>query len=180
MTAIDALLDGNRRFAEQFDGADLPIVPRTRAVVLSCADARVDPAHVMDQPLGEVVVLRNNGARVTQQVIEEIATLVFMVSKMDGATPGPFEFIIMQHTHCGAERFADPGFQAAVKSTLGIDVAASAIDDHAQTLWQDVERLRKAPEIPDYVLVSGLLYDVRTGTIQVIVPPAPLGDGRAA
>lgn len=175
MSSTPTLKARNTQFAKNFSANDLPIVPKLRTVILTCVDARVDPAHVLALELGEAVVIRNNGGRVTVEIINEIATLAFMVGVMDGETPGPFELVIMQHTQCGAERFADKGFQKAIRTKLGIDVSHSAISDHGQSIRDDIERLRNAPEIPNYVVASGFLYDVKSGCVEEIVPPASLG-----
>jgi carbonic anhydrase len=174
MSSTTTLLDRNRQFASGFTAGDLPVLPRLRAVVLTCGDARVDPAHILGLELGDAVVIRNNGGRVTQAVVEEIATLAFMVAKMDGPGRGPFELIIMQHTQCGAERFADTGFQDALMEQIGVDVSQVAIGDHEESLREDVERLRDAPEVPGYIVVSGLIYDVRHGRVREVLAPAAL------
>jgi carbonic anhydrase len=152
-TATATLRERNRPFAAAFAAANLPILPRLRAVVLACGDA---------------VVIRNNGGRVTPQVVEEIAALAFVVARMDGAEPGPFELILMQHTECGAERFAAPELQRALQEQVGVDVSAVAIADHDASLREDVERLRQAGNVPGYVVVSALLYDVRHGTVREV------------
>lgn len=174
MSSTTTLLDRNRRFAGDFASHDLPILPKLRTVILTCGDARVDPAHVLGLELGDAVVIRNNGGRVTPAVVEEIAALTFMVVQMEGGEPGPFELVLMQHTQCGAERFADPNLQSALKKKTGIDVSSVAITDHELSLHEDVERLRNAPEIPGYIMVSGFIYDVQHGNIREVIAPAPL------
>jgi carbonic anhydrase len=174
MSSTTTLLSRNRQFATDFTAADLPILPKLRTVVLTYGDSRVDPAHVLGLELGDAVVVRNNGGRVTLEVVHEIAALAFTVAKMDGAEPGSFELIIMQHTQCGAERFANPDIQRAIKERLGVDVSAVAITDHEQSLREDVERLRNAPEVPGYIIVSGLIYDVQHGLVREVIAPATL------
>lgn len=175
MSSTATLLDRNRQFASDFAAADLPILPKLRAVVLACGDARVDPAHILGLKLGDAVVIRNNGGRVTQAVVDEIATLAFMVAKMDGAERGPFELIIMQHTKCGAERFANPEFQRVLREQIGVDVAPVAITDHEKNLREDIERLCSAPTVPRHIVVSGLLYDVQQGRVREVIAPTSLG-----
>lgn len=174
MTSTTTLLDRNRQFAGDFSAAELPILPKLRTVLLTCVDARVDPAHVLGLELGDAVVMRNNGGRVTPEVVREIAALAFMVAKMEGDEPGSFELVIMQHTQCGAERFADPDFQRAIKQQIGVDVSAVAITDHERNLQEDVERLRNASEVPGYVVVSGYIYDVKNGHAREVIAPAAL------
>lgn len=174
MTSTLTLLERNAQFAEQFRAADLPILPKLRTVLLTCADARVDPAHLFELDLGDAVVIRNTGGRVTQAVIDEVASLAFLVTKMDGDNPGPFELVLVQHTQCGAERFADPQLQQGMKQAIGVDVSAIAITDHEQSLNEDAERLRQTTALPAHILVSGLIYDVKTGRAHQVIAPAPL------
>lgn len=174
MTSTTTLFDRNDRFARDFTAADLPILPKLRTVVLTCGDARVDPAHVLGLELGDAVVIRNNGGRVTPEVVQEIAALAFLVAKMNGGERGPFELVIMQHTQCGAERFADPNLQQALKEHVGVDVSHVAITDHEESLREDVERLRSAPEVPGYIVVSGLIYDVQDGRVREVIGPTEL------
>jgi len=174
MTCTTTLLNRNQQFASNFTTADMPVIPKMRTVIITCGDARVDPAHVLGLELGDAVVIRNNGGRVTQAVVEELAAISFMVAKMDGDEPGPFEVVIMQHTQCGAERFADPDFQRVLKQQIGVDVSSSAITDHEQSLLEDVERLRNAPEVPGYIVVSGFIYDVQHGSVRQVIAPAAL------
>lgn len=174
MSNTPTLLNRNYKFSDGFDAADLPVLPKLRMVVLACGDSRVDPAHVLGLELGDAVVIRNNGGRVTPAVVQEIAALAFVVAEMDGDEPGPFELVIMQHTQCGAERFADPGLRCALKERIGVDVSSSAITDHEQSLREDVERLRSAPEVPGYIVVSGFIYDVQSGSIREVIAPATL------
>ena len=174
MSNTTTLLNRNRQFVSDFAAADLPIIPKMRTVIITCGDSRVDPAHVLGLELGDAVVIRNNGGRVTQAVVEELAAMSFMVAKMDGAEPGPFEVVIIQHTQCGAERFADPDFQKILKEHVGVDVSSTAISDHDQSLREDVERLRSAPEVPGYIVVSGLIYDVQHGRVREVIAPAAL------
>lgn len=171
-TAI--LLNRNQAFASDFSAADLPIMPKLRTVILTCVDARVDPAHVLGLELGDAVVIRNNGGRVTPAVLEEIAAIAFMASMMDGGKPVPFELVIMQHTQCGAERFADPNIQMAIKEKTGVDVSSVAITDHELSLQEDVECLRNASNVPGYIIVSGFIYDVGHGHVREVITPAPL------
>ena len=174
MSNTTTLINRNSQFASDFAAASLPIIPKMRTVIIACGDSRVDPAHVLGLELGDAVVIRNNGGRVTQAVVEELAAISFMVAKMDGAEPGPFEVVIIQHTQCGAERFADPDFQKLLKEHVGVDVSSTAISDHEQSLREDVERLRSAPEVPGYIVVSGLIYDVQHGRVREVIAPAAL------
>ena len=71
MSNTTTLINRNRLFAKEYSGAELPVIPRLRTVILTCGDSRVDPAHVFGLDLGDAVVIRNNGGRVTPEVIED-------------------------------------------------------------------------------------------------------------
>ena len=172
------LIARNQQFAVDFKDGDMPVLPKLRTVLLSCADARVDPAHVLGLDLGEAVVIRNNGGRVTRAVIEEIATLAVMVTAITEGRETGFELILMQHTRCGAQRLADPDLQMMLKNKLGIDVSEHAITDHAEDLLGDIGRLASAQELPDTIAVSAMLYDVADGTAREIASSKTLGEWR--
>jgi carbonic anhydrase len=75
MADMQTLLDRNHDFASSFNQGDLTLLPRLSTLVLTCLDARVDPAHLLGLELGDAVVMRNIGGRVTDEVIEQIAIL---------------------------------------------------------------------------------------------------------
>ncbi len=171
MSDLPALLQRNKEFAADFRHGDLPIRPRLSTIVLTCLDARVDPAHVLGLEPGDALVIRNAGGRVTPEVEHDIAILGFLTQRMAGGGP-PLEVMIMHHTDCGAERFADPDVRKGASAGLGLDesqLEAMAIGDHSQSLRDDVARLREAGRMPDGLTVSGHLYDVRTGGISQVV-----------
>lgn len=180
MNELSTLLERNHHFAQTYSGASMPILPRLRMVVIACVDARVDPAHVLGLDLGEAVVIRNNGGRVTRAVIDEIAVLAFMVARMTNSSEPAFNIVVIHHTQCGAERFADPAFRAAIQDRIGVNVADAAIHDHDHSLQIDLDRLRDAPELPGHITVAALHYDVSTGRAREIAAPLSLAQARVA
>jgi carbonic anhydrase len=174
MSNTSTLLERNQSFAASFAEADLSVFPKLNTMILTCMDARVDPAHIFNLDLGEAVVVRNTGGRVTPAVIDEIAALSVMINQMNGGQDTPFDLILMQHTHCGSERLADPNLAGAIKSKTGVDVAPLAIHDHEESLREDLEALRNSPAVPDYLTVSTMIYDVKTGLVSTLTAPARL------
>lgn len=168
------LIARHQNFSENYNSAVLSMVPKSRTVIIACVDARVDPAHLLGLELGDAVVIRNSGGRVTRDVIEELATLAFMVAKMEGDQTGTFEVIIMHHTQCGAEQFANPQLRGALKQQLGIDVAHRAITDHDQAMAEDIQALRDARELPSYIKVSGYIYKIQDGSLREFLGITPL------
>ncbi len=177
MADLQNLIDRNRSVAEHFEAGGLPIRPRMSTIILTCLDSRVDPAHLFGLGLGDAVVMRNAGGRITPAVIEDLAILGVLAANMPGPSPMQPELVVMHHTDCGMSRLANPAMQQQVAERLGLsvdEVAAMAITDPATSVKDDIERLRQRPGTPDQLVVSGWVYDVKNGTINQVVPPAPL------
>ncbi len=178
MSDLPHLLEGNRRFAEDFADGELPIRPRLSTMVLTCLDARVDPAHLFDLQLGDALVIRNAGGRVNPGVVADLAVLGLLAAALPGDKATTQELVILHHTDCGMSRFADPAAQQALANRLGIEsdqvAETMAITDPAQSVRDDVARLARTPGPPDTLVVSGLVYDTAHGTVEEIVAPAPL------
>ncbi len=83
----------------------------------------------------------------------------------------------MHHTDCGLERIAAPGPLEALSQNTGLEPAlleTLAISDHEASFMDDIERLRASDLVPTELVVSAHLYDVRSGRVSLVVPPAPL------
>ena len=114
MTTLDSILERNRDFAASQSAARelMPrALPNVKAVIIGCADMRVDPAHVLGIKPGEAVVMRNIGGRITPGLLEQLG-LLGRIGEVAGAIPGgggEFHLIVLQHTDCGITRLAgDP------------------------------------------------------------------------
>ena len=176
-TDLGKLLDRNRIFADRFDKGNLTIRPRMSTILLTCVDSRVDPAHLMGLGLGDAVVMRNAGGRITPAVMKDLAVLGVLAANMPGAGAMQPQLVVIQHTDCGMSRLANPPIQEQVAKKLDLspdDVMAMAITDPAASVQENIEQLRRTPGTPDQLVVSGFVYDVSNGTISQVVPPAPL------
>ncbi len=176
---LTTLLDRSRSFAEQFEAGDLKILPRMSTIVLTCLDARVDPAHLFGLGLGDALVIRNAGGRITPAVIGDLGILgvIAAAANQPGTCPMQPELVVVHHTDCGMSRLANPAIQGQVAKRLGLsvdEVSAMAISDPTTSVQDDIERLRHTPGTPDQLVVSGFVYDVSNGTINQVVAPAPL------
>ena len=182
MSDLPQLLEGNRRFAYRFNQGGLPIHPRRSTIVLTCLDARVDPAHIFDLKLGDALVIRNAGGRVTPAVARDLAVLGLLPTGLPGDAAVTLELAIVHHTDCGMSRFADPAARRALAQRIGIEpdevATTMAIADPAQSVRDDIARLRTTPSA-DTLVASGFVYDVADGTIRQVVSPTTLEGVRA-
>ena len=168
MTRMTALLERNEQFARTYTPAPLG-PPAAQVFIVTCLDHRVDPAITLGLQLGEAVVIRNAGGRITQAVIADIAYLAYLAEQLFGGQ-GPadtlFEVAIVHHTQCGTGFLADPGFRQLATEATGLPEAAleaSAVADPHTTVKADVERLLTSPLLSSKVSVSGHVYDITTG-----------------
>jgi carbonic anhydrase len=183
MSNLDNLLQRNKEFAVQQSvaGTLMPSLPRAmpkvRAVIIGCADMRVDPAHVLGTKPGEAVVLRNIGGRITPGLLEQLG-LLGRIGEVAGEIPGgggEFHLVVLQHTDCGITRLAgEPARLAHYFQIQEVDLKAKAITDPRAAVAVDVAALRAIPALPGAWLLSGLVYDVATGLVEIVVPPAPI------
>ena len=183
MSVIDNMLARNKDFAAKETSAgtlmpSLPAaLPNVKALVITCADMRVDPAHVLGIESGEAVVLRNIGGRITPGLVEQIG-LLGRIGQVAGAAPGgggEFHIVLLQHTDCGITRLAgDPALLAHFFQIQESEVASKTVLDPRSAVVMDVASLRAITALPASWMISGLVYDVATGLAEVVVPPAPL------
>jgi carbonic anhydrase len=174
MTNIAMLADRNQAFAAtgaRNNVPALPFIPFLSLYIVTCIDCRVDPAEILGIKLGEALVERSIGGRVTPAVIRDIAYASYLVESK--APEGPwFEVAIIHHTDCGSTLLADDELRHGFAERIGVDertLTDTAVLNPERTVRTDVDRVLWAREIPSDVRVSGHIYDVRTGVVTTVV-----------
>ena len=183
MTHLDSLLKRNQEFAIQQSAAGtlMPSLPKAlpdvKAIVIGCADMRVDPAHVLGIRPGEAVVMRNIGGRITPGLLQQLG-LLGQIGEIAGEVPGgggEFHLILLQHTDCGITRLAqEPAMLSQYFQVPEPELKTKAVKDPRTAVAIDVALLRTIPQLPGAWLISGLVYEVATGHVEVVVQPAPI------
>lgn len=181
MDNLDSFLKRNKDFAAQQSAAGtlmpslLHALPKVKAIVIGCADMRVDPAHVLGIKPGEAVVIRNIGGRITPGLLEQLG-LLGKIGEVAGETPGgggEFHIIVLQHTDCGMARLAgNTAMLAHYFQIQEAELKTKAVTDPRAAVAVDVASLRAVPALPSEWLISGLVCDVATGLVEMVVPPA--------
>jgi carbonic anhydrase len=182
MSHFDALLRNNADFAgtdARSRGPAIPFIPNQQVYILTCIDPRVDPAQLFGLELGDAIVARTVGGRVTPAVLQDLAWISYLHEQK---TPDAdwYEFAVMHHTDCGSGFYADDDFRHGFAASTGYDdaeLAALAVLDPTETVPVDVEKVLRAPQVSARIRVSGLAYDVKTGLASVVVPPRTRQDG---
>jgi carbonic anhydrase len=174
MTKMTPLLERNEQFAAAYTPGPLG-PPAAQVVLVTCLDHRVDPAIILGLRLGDAIVIRNTGGRVTPAVIDDIAYLAFLAGQLFSgivAVEGLFEVAVVHHTQCGTGFLADSGFRHRAAEATGLPEAAleaAAVADPYTTVRADVERLLAAPSLSSKVSVSGHVYDIATGRVTTVL-----------
>ena len=189
MSTLDLMLERNKDSAarQSVDGTLMPSLPRAlpnvKAIIIGCADMRVDPAYVLGIQPGEAVVMRNIGGRITPGLLEELAMLG-RIGEVAGSVPaggGEFHLVVLQHTDCGITRLAgETDMLTRYFQTKDGELGKKAVNDPRAAVAIDVALLRTIPALPGDWFVSGLVYDVATGRVEIAVPPSRIRAALAA
>jgi carbonic anhydrase len=191
-TIRDEVLAANRTYATQFgEKGKLPMPPGRRFAILTCMDARLDPAKYAGLSEGDTHVIRNAGGRASDDAIRSLVISYKLL--------GTREWFVIHHTNCGMETFTDEvmrGLLARSLRTATIDAGGwhdtgegpgstegafidwLTIGDQAESVCADVRRIRTHPLVPRDIPIYGYLYDVKTG--QLVEVPEATRIGKAA
>jgi carbonic anhydrase len=163
MPALNELLNANTQYAATFTKGDLPMPPGRQVTIVTCMDARLDPAKFLGLEEGDAHVIRNAGGRVSDDVLRSLAISQQLL--------GTREVVVIHHTDCGMMTFGNDDLRQILNERLGTD--ARDIDflpfaDLAQSVRDDVAAIRASSLIPNDIVTQGLIYDVRTGKLQPV------------
>ncbi len=164
---IDIALARNADRATIMRRASKDLNPLLKLVVLTCADHRVDPAHVLGLEPSEAIVIRNPGGRVTRDVLRSLGVLS-TVAAIEGIATG-LEFLVLHHTDCGLSRLTPPMYANLIAEFVGAnveEVSALALADPRASVEYDARLL--ASMLSASSMVTGAVYDLETGLVDVV------------
>ncbi len=179
MSVLDDVLTANDAYASDFGSkGELALPPARRFAILTCMDARLDPAKYAGLSEGDAHVIRNAGGRASDDAIRSLVISYKLL--------GTAEWFVVHHTDCGMEFFTDEVIRGLLANSLetaalGADgfydvgdgpgsAEAQYIDwltisDSAQSVVDDVARIRSHPLVPAGIPIYGYIYDVKTGRL---------------
>lgn len=185
MSVLPEVLAANEAYAADFgDKGELALPPARHFAILTCMDARLDPAKYAGLAEGDAHVIRNAGGRASDDAIRSLVISYKLL--------GTAEWFVIHHSDCGMEFFTDEVIRGLLSSSLetaalgpdgfhdvgegpgaaeGNYIDWLTIKDNAQSVVEDVARIRDHPLVPGRIPVYGYIYDVRTGRL-VEVPEA--------
>lgn len=189
---LNEVLAANTEYVATFgDKANLPMPPGRRFAILTCMDARLDPAKYAGLAEGDAHVIRNAGGRASDDAIRSLVISYKLL--------GTREWFVIHHTDCGMETFTDEimrGLLASSLKTASVDASGwhdsgegpgstegqfidwLTIKDQAESVTADVHRIRNHPLVPNNIPIYGYIYDVKSG--KLVEVPAATAAGKAA
>ena len=192
MSVLPEVLAANAAYAADFgDKSQLALPPARQFAVLTCMDARLDPAKYAGLAEGDAHVIRNAGGRASDDAIRSLVISYKLL--------GTKEWFVIHHSDCGMEFFTDEVIrgllaQSLETAALGADgfhdvgsgpghSEAKYIDwltiaDQTSSVLEDVNRIRNHPLVPSRIPIYGYVYDVRTGRLIEVPGAAEAGAAR--
>lgn len=159
MSAFDDLYAANATFAKKFGNSGLTGRAARGLAVVTCMDSRIDPLGLLGLNPGDAKILRNAGARVTDDVLRTLVLAVYVL--------GVDRVLVMPHTDCGMSKVTDPDVHALTQER-GVDTRSlefHTVPDQNEALRHDLTRIRSTPFLPQDMPVAGAIYDVHTGRL---------------
>jgi carbonic anhydrase len=188
------VLEANARYATDFgDKGSLALPPARRFAVLTCMDARLDPAKFAGLREGDAHVIRNAGGRASDDAIRSLVISYKLL--------GTREWFVIHHTNCGMEFFTNDVMRGLLASSLetaalgpdgfkdvgagpgsraGDDIDWLTISDQARSVADDVSRIRNHPLVPGSIAIYGYIYDVTNGRLVEVSAATKAGEPRPA
>jgi carbonic anhydrase len=185
VSVLPEVLSANAAYAAEFgDKSTLALPPARQFAILTCMDARLDPAKYAGLSEGDAHVIRNAGGRASDDAIRSLVISYKLL--------GTKEWFVIHHSNCGMEFFTDEVMRGLLANSLetaalGADgftdvgtgpgsAEAKYIDwltiaDNSASVVEDVTRIRNHPLVPASIPIYGYIYDVTTGQL-VEIPEA--------
>ena len=164
MSGFDDLFAANAEFIKGFKSQDLTGEARKGLAIVTCMDSRIDPLRIVGMAPGDAKILRNAGARVTEDVLRTLvlATHLLNVSRV----------LVMPHTDCKMASGEEHEIHAAILEKSGIDtrgIEIRTVKDQMKALITDIQRIESYPLLAKNVKVMGAVFSVESGTLTPVI-----------
>ena len=153
-------LEANDQYIKTFKYSELTGTAQQGLAIVTCMDSRINPLSVVGMKSGDAKILRNAGARVTDDVLRTLVLATYLL--------GVQRILIMPHTNCRMAQVDDVEIHREIDTKFGIDTSEiefKTVADQRQALIEDVQKVRSYRLLNKDVVVGGAIYDVATGKI---------------
>ena len=162
--AFSDVLSANRDYVAGYHDLRLAGTAARGLGVVTCMDSRIEPLAMLGLDKGDAKILRNAGARVTEDVLRTLVLAVHLL--------GVRRVMVVAHTDCRMAKVTDKQVHADILAGSGVDTRSldfGTITDQRAVLAGDVRKIRSSPYLPADLSVIGCIYDIRTGGLNVAV-----------
>lgn len=159
--AFGDVLEANQGFVANFKGSQLSGLAAKGLAIVTCMDSRINPLAVVGMHSGDAKIIRNAGARVTEDVLRTLVLATYLL--------GVNRILVMPHTDCRMAQSEEADIHATIAEQFGVDTRSlefRTVLDQYQALVTDVTRIRSYPLLRSGVTVAGAIYNVSTGVLQ--------------
>ena len=160
---FDAIFTANKAYADAYKSSELTGRAAQGLAIVTCMDSRINPLSVVGMRSGDAKILRNAGARVTEDVLRTLVLASYLLN-VD-------RVLVMPHTDCRMAKSDEPEIHATLQEQFGVDTRSlefRTVSDQISALKTDVQRIRSYPLIKKGISVAGAIYDVSNGSITPI------------
>lgn len=162
---FDDLFDANQRYMETFLDTGMPGTAAKHLAVLTCIDTRIDPLAMLGLHPGDAKIIRNAGARVTDDSLRSLilAANLLHVERV----------CVVAHTDCAMSGATEDQMRERITDASGTDASEWSFlttTDQTQTLRDDIARIHACELIPDDLVVGGFIFDVHNGELREAIP----------
>ena len=160
-SAFADVLSNNKAYSSRFSDSHLTGQAAQGLAIVTCMDSRISPLSIVGMGPGDVKILRNAGARVTDDVLRTLMLATFLL--------GVNRVLIMPHTDCRMASATEAEIHQTIMDEFLVDtrsVEIRTVRDQVEALRTDVTRLRTYPLLKRGVIVGGAIYDVHSGKLQ--------------
>lgn len=157
---FDDIFEANQAFANSFEHSHLTGTAIRGLAIVTCMDSRISPLAVVGMQAGDAKILRNAGARVTDDVLRTLVLATYLL--------GVKRVLVMPHTDCRMANSGEAEIHAMIQDQHGVDTRSiefRTVNDQQSALISDVMRIRSFPFLPKGLVVVGALYNVATGLL---------------
>ena len=157
------VLAANTNFSSEFQYSELTGTARRGLAIVTCMDSRISPLAAVGMQAGDAKILRNAGARVTDDVLRTLVLASYLL--------GVTRVLVMPHTDCRMVCASDSVIHETIQSQHGVDTRSlefRTVSDQRDALMVDVSRLRSYPLLKTGVTVAGAIYNVSTGQLEPV------------
>jgi len=158
------LLGANKEYSNTFKSQGLSGEAKKGLAIVTCMDSRIDPLHIVGMSAGDAKILRNAGARVTEDVLRTLvlATHLLSVNRV----------LVMPHTDCKMASGEEDEIHAAILEKSGVDtrgIEIRTVKDQRKALITDIQRIESYPLLAKNVKVMGAIFSVESGTLTPVI-----------